>query len=650
MTGFAARPGERLSNLPFLRMLSSGTIDLRSQRDRRSRLVELPNGGARLEWIVRERTGVERPVLLEFDGGSNMIRSDRSFAHWSEPPTSRSRVVVAPDLIAYVAIEQAMRTESVHPFVLVAPMCGQDVHFDWSDPGYWDFRSVTLLCDQLTRPSETLALAIRLGLPRCAVVTPPASASWYEWGMARSLVSYDDFARLESGGIPVLAFRKPHDGAEAARLTGRYRFPDEEDRLCRVTRIEAGRPGADALEVVVRSDRSYCPTTGVGTRGHVFEREGGWRTAAAFIDGAPSRSSASIGEELEGLIRSLVVDAAAARNVAAYVALTFLFAAFEALPVLLVRAGGARKRQTLRRLLMALCHEPLTVARTRAAQMAKIADAGSGVLILESPGPLQGPGGATEVGRFLEAGVYPDASAYPILDKRGGLRSLEVFGPRIVMTNGASFAGLACDVLLAEVGDEIDELESVDVAAAAAFRDDLYHWSMTVFPRMRRAALGAPAARVVALLQNELFGTVVPNSSPMELIHEGAEVGNPKANTERPSETMESVLEACGKGDVSMIQVMLELALRDARGDEFSPERVGRWLSSHATVDRERPVERRRLFGQISRIYPRAAGGYVSSDPTDAFGFCQGRSCDGCRYLPVCDATWPGLQPRKNSL
>jgi hypothetical protein len=227
---------------------------------------------------------------------------------------------------------------------------------------------------------------------------------------------------------------------------------------------------------------------------------------------------------------------------------------------------------------------------------------------------------------------------------------LEIFGPKIVMLAQGTAAGLACAAATVEISSDEGSTGAICPDACARLRDALYHWAMETFSGLRDKALGLGASRVLPLLTRELFGAAAT------LVHsDGAE--QPAAATvavpveASPKQLMEDVLAGCAGGThLSLMQIMLEIALRGGDGDALSPERVGRWLSSHPKVDAHRPVERRRLYGQISRIYPLVVRDEEAGDAIDAFEFCKTRECRGCRYEQVCPVTFPELRRRKQLL
>ena len=619
---------------------------------------DLRSGVVRLEWAAVERTVGNRPVFADVEIASGAVTSSRSFAHWSGPPTAQSHVLVAPDILTFLLLRQATVGESIWPFVIVAPVPGSDLPPEWSDQRYWGFERITILSDTLSHPSPTLPLAAEMALPNAGVATPPFGVSWRAWASGTRRVGYSEFKGIERGALPVASFGVERGNGDPDWLRRRCHLLDDEGRICRLAYVDW--PGGGGLRsghrpIVVRSDRTYAsvaaPPIGA-SRGSTAKPALGWSSdaAAAFVNGAAPMSATDIGEWMASLFDKHVGNAASARMLSACVALTYLFPLFPELPVLLVRAGTPVSRLATRRLLTALCHQPSMVTRTRAAQLARIADAGGAVMIMDEPGPLCGPHGPTEVGRFLEACTLPDTSSYQALTSRHGLRPLEVFGPRIVVMAQGSAAGLACAVTTIDLSATEAETVAIDLERCDQLRNALNHWSLAASAKLLDRAGCLDGQRVLPMLAQELFGNVA-TTCPRHKTEEPRlpAVAAPPEPT--PTQLMEDVLAACGRaGHVAMIQVMLEIALRGAGGEALSPERVGRWLSSHPKIDQQRAISRRRLHGQISRIYPLIAGNGQPSDASEAFGFCADRPCGGCRYEQVCPVTFPELRRRKQAL
>ena len=623
---------------------------------------EFETGAVRLSWPLLERAGRSAPVEVDVCLATGAISCPRPFAHWTDVPRSTSHVVVVPDIFTFLAFCQARARESIFPFVVVAPVTGGELPHEWHDRRYWDFERITILSDGLAEPAASLPLLAGMDHHRAGVAVRDDGGAWRSWAGALRRLEHDTLADVEAGALPVADFRDISVGEEgtAAWLRRRCRSLDDQGRLCRAASLPLPR-GLHAADetVLVRSDGT-CAKVAPRQHRHALHESGvstndaanGWRPAsvASFLDRGGVPTSVELGSMLAGALAPLLAgDAHASRIVAAYVALTYAFPAFEQLPLLWIRGGVPGNRFAMRRLLAAICHEPTVVARTRAMQLARIADAGSGVLILNEPGPLCGPSGALEVGRFLEGALVRDASAYNAVSTRAGLRTLDVFGPKILLAERGVVSGVAVPVVTVDLpADAGAPSFALGAEQAAELRDALYMWSMrNAADRAGRAGL-LTADDVLPAIYRELYGAdAIKRAAEREGVGQALDATAVVQLHQSPAEVMAAIVDACGGGYLAMVQVMLEIALRGGDDASLSPERVGRWLAAHPAVDAGRPTERRRLHGQISRIYPLVTPHPGDADPATAFDFCLGRTCGECRYDSVCGSTFPDLRRRK---
>lgn len=604
---------------------------------------DLADGRLALEWTALDRTGILQRVRIDVDARSGCVAPQRPFAHWSEVPTPRSHVIVVPDILTFVAIAHALRGESMAPFVLVAQVGGAPPD-TWFDRSYWEFEKVTLTSDGLFRPSRLIRHLAERDVAHVGVAVPPGGGTWRDWANGRGRLHYDALVEIESSALPISAFADTpahgRDGLE--RLRRRCRGLDEAGRLCRVLDIEACGD-APAQARLVRSDRTSAvvPRQAGSTDPDVAR----WRTPslAAFLDDGLAPSDVDAGQALREMVSPLVGgDPRAARMLTSFVALTYVHQACLELPVVMVRGGGMGARLALRRLLAQLCCAPVVVSRMRAHQLARVLDAGDGTLLLDEPGPLCGPRGPTEIGRLVVDGTLRGASTFTRVSDRHGLRTLDVFGPKLVLAAGGSAAGLSGVFETVDMPTEAVEGPVVATGLVEDVRDALHAWAMTFHVRLR----GVPADRILPTIAEALHGSGIAPPA-MSAPDEPRPAAEPEVS---PADEMEDAFGAVGSaGHVALIQVMLEIAARRRDPDTFSPERVGRWIAAHSRVDRDAPVERRRLHGQISRIY-RLTGAADDAEATSAFAFCLERVCGDCRYGTVCGTVYPDLHRRKRAI
>lgn len=634
-------------------------VGLQSFLRRSVKVEDDPAGGHafQLAWKALERNGTPRMVRVAVDNG--FVSSPRSFAHWSHEPTPVSQVLVLPDIVTLWRWTDAIAGRDVTPFVMVAPVGGRAVPPEWHDSEYWEFASVTVLADELLDPSPTVSALIESGSDVMGVAMPHLGCTWTSLGAADGL-DVEAFQAIVDRSAPTASFRRilHRDWARDA-IASPARSLDLAQRLCRSVGVEDCDAVDGSRSIVVRSDRTCSqiiavpsrPRSRAGAHHGVTVEAWGERSVAEFLRGGRVAGD-RLGDRLDDLLLLFVGrDVAGLRWLAGFVAMTYFYQALDDLPLVLVRGGTAGSRLAVRRTLASLCHAPTVTARARAAQFARIADAAPGTLILEEPGVLCGPSGSTEIGRFVESGLVRDASAYTSMTGATDLRCLDVFGPKLVISGTVSANGLGCTVYDVDLGSGLGAPTSpISSAVSAEVRDMLHIWSMDAFARLR-ASLGAQASAsaVLPAILDDLFGARDGRA-------DASGVAQPTTKSHRsgydvaPARRMQDILGRCVGGDwLSMVQVMLEIALVGGDDASYSPERVGRWLAARPEIDSTLGTERRRLHGQISRIYPLISpSGSGRADASSAFNFCLGRVCGDCPYEPVCETNFPGMRKVKN--
>ncbi|USI73939.1 hypothetical protein [Sphingomonas morindae] len=594
-----------------------------------------------LRWRGLDRLGAAQTYRASVDRWTGELIADRPLANWSDRLEKVSRVIVAPDMPSFWRLVEAIGDSSVYPFVLVASTASRSAPHEWLDPRYWRFEQLILLFDSVTTPSPLLPILSKE--VKAGVALPPANATWRDWAAA-NVVDYAALDRISRAAKSI----DDHRGITVQQRGGSFdaitsRRLDDEMRLARTVFVEPGR-GTGSLRMLIRSDRSAaeivhaCGTRTVAQAAAPDDAVWSMSSVESFLSG-DSRKPRDLGERLRKAVVPLLKYHADARSVVAFVGLTYIFAAFDRLPILVLRGGSSSGRLAVRRMLSAICHSPVSIARARAARLARVADAGGGVMLLDEPGPLAGPHGPTEVGRFLEAGCVRDASTYVVVTGRDGLRSLDIYGPKAVIGARIAGSGLGCRVEEVELSDATpcDFLPS----EAGALRDDLYLWSMNLMEELGGGWRKAGVPDALAFAEEQMFAEA---ESP--ILPAPQERSDPLRPS--PEEVMRKVLVACGNGGhLAMVQVLLEVALHGGDPEALTPERVGRWLAIQPEVDAG-AMTRRRLHGQISRIYKLNSGDTpVSDDPAAAFAFCVEKPCAECRYSEVCGAIFPGMHARK---
>lgn len=594
---------------------------------------------------------------------------------WSAPPAHGGHVLVLPSLGAMWRMQAAVGVD-LGPYVAVAPSHGSGLPIEWREASYWrGFAAVTMLLDDVFTDGAVLAMVGAAAGALADVSSPPGLDEWSV--VVRRPVGFTlaDLVDAVGNALPV--------GLYLGAATDAERHQDEsvdlhavdgEGRVMRVVRVEerVASPGGQRLrtrDLVVRSDGMLLevevapapPGTQAGDR-VVMLRDGtrltrapasscGWSLGSVrrFLSGG--RLDVSI--EGDDLMRSVAdeirawtgLDGSVVDIAAAFVMLSHVHLLFDELRVPLFHGGSAGARARLIGVLARLCHGGSVHSRARADVLATTARDAGGAILLDEPGALSGPGGATETGRFVLASSFAQA----VWDRTSGSgrRDVNVFGPRAVFSHRPPAVGLQGVEFPVRI--ETDDRgnparTSRDASVCRTLLDRLHVWSMELF-RARAEGVGWSAGSAW-----KAVGALVRNGIDP---HETGPAPSGCAPSMPDGELiMTDALDACaasGWPTLAMTQLLMEAALRGGTGPEFSPERVGRWLAASGRLSPDAPVTRRRLHGHISRLYellPTEKGSGESSDP---FAFCKSTRCADCRYLGVCGTIAPGMRDRKRA-
>ena len=435
---------------------------------------------------------------------------------------------------------------------------------------------------------------------------------------------------------------------------------DDRGRMRRVLRVEerhahgtAGLDGSRSGSLVVRSDRRMltlgpvpCPAGTPRSRRIVALSDGDrlasepgmgaaarWslRSAEAWVAGTVSEKGTELLSDVTALLQAAGFDGAGAEAAAAFAMLSYVYPAVPSLPLLAIIAPSTRARLQAGRVLADLCHGGRLAGATRAKALGRLADETGGTLVLHDPGPLEGPSGLTEIGRFVLSSLSGGQSAeHTVVD--GGVRTLRLFGPRVVCVARP----LALDWPdLVSVAISPGSAADPRIRVTQELLDRLHVWSMQEVGRFVEAAshLGDGIAAL---------GILAPGSSRVSasIEHE------PDVGSSSPADLLEkafNAVRATAGRKISIVELTLEAALAGGEGDAFTPERIGRWLAGSGAVDLAAGVERRRLFGHITRLYLLAGSSRAAQGPADPLDFCRRQRCGECRFEAPCGRLFPEL-------
>lgn len=517
---------------------------------------------------------------------------------------------------------------------------------------------------------DQLAAAI----PELLIASPPAKGSWSEFLRRERRFDPEDLVHCLTTASSALKFSA--SALPEQQLSRRDFSPahlhdlDEKGRLRRLIQVEQEslvtgsrkeRAEHHLATLVVRSDRRILEIVDLPAP----RRRGGVRICS-LSDGSricpPSTGArsrwrlASIGHYLgkrsklqsdgnslakrveEALVAVSGCSLPAATQCTSFILASYVYQLFEVLPLIVVEGGSQHSRACFAREVAFLACGGLLVSRRRGSELARLADERGGALVFDEPGPLVGPGGPTELGRFLLSSMRPGCASDYTCDPLVGLRPLRTFGPRLVVRARPSPVQLAEDDIvmrLAEAGSRPADRERADLTA---LRDDLYCWSMEFVAAqagVKRGVIDDPYAWIAGQVGLERADTPV-SSAP--------------AAAGTIDEILLAALEECRAATgraISSAQLSFAAYLRGLKPGDYSPERLGRWLAATGQLVEDDAVTRRRLHGQIVRIYRLKQSGNNEPEAGDPFAFCTGVPCDQCRYAEPCRIIMPGLRQTK---
>lgn len=599
------------------------------------------------------------------------VRGDPSPA-WSAPPYDRATLVVAPDPIVMWLLQQALPRAAADQFLIVTRSHRNGLPMGWRDEDSWSrFETVTVLMDDAAAGDDLLnAFSVMSRVNVTAALPLAGFASWAQYlPTVKDPSEGGALIRMIETAIPLR--RLLPAGSEGISrsdvVASSIHDLDALGRLRRVIMVEehhsdqAGRrTGAKHGALIVRSDRRILtvvlPKAPAGTRARdrLFALSDGdrllngsdlagaccgWPMAAA-IAYATGRSAAededSLRADLVSLLRSVGLTRSMASKVGAFVMLTYVYPAIRQLPLLAVEMSDPMMRQRFARLATALCYGGRQMGRARARTLARLADVTGGTIVMTDVGPMVGPCGPTETGRFVLSSLAPGSSTEHECGDEG-LRTLRTFGPRIVVNATDPAIGLS-DVMRIKVA----EMSNANVdGRAGALTARLLCWSMNAIADVRRRSATVDDGM-------SALGIFIREEADE---HEATEELDDTVNPETVlSDALSEVRRRTGDL-MTLVQLTMEAALLGGEGETYSPERIGRWLANSGELEPGSATDRRRLFGRITRIYRlRGAAGSRGEVRASPFAFCEESLCTSCRYEAPCGRLFPELRANRSDV
>ena len=621
-------------------------------------------------YVAHDGSGGTRLGRMPLDDDKDGTAAEASSSIWSSAPYPGAACIVVDGPVELLLLAQALNGR-LSPYVVLTRSSSYAMPGEWRDESFWTrFESVTILADQTGGCAAAMAV-----LGEWPWIEPVVSlARGITWREDLSSLSPEPSRTMEHvlrsgtrarGAGPVdggLALARSDAGGIAL---GGF---DDRGRLCRALAVEerhvGERGGSRQSLVVARSDGCLLQVLMIpapagsaasrrihalsdGTR--LLRRpEPGCATTWSLAS-AEAYAAGELGQELaldlhgeiERMLSSALPEAADSASVALMILITYVFPAFDRLPLLIMHGGDVVTRSIVARAVASLCYSGRVAGRSRARVLERLADRTGGTLVLSDPGALLGLSGPTEIGRFVSGSLIHGSSGAHEMEPDGSIRALDTFGPRVICSSTEPRVDWpeAVYVCIDGAGPRACRADP----AMAELIDRLQAWAMQSATLVREQWRASDGRDVMSWFADFVGLRPSPTSTPLPV-----PVPVPVRST--PADLIASALATCIEtlGDsICLAHLTLEVAHKGGLGSEFTPERIGRWLSTCEAVDPAVPVTRRRLQGQITRIYALAVRPGMNPAGGDPFLFCQAQPCATCRYDRVCSSVLPLLRSGK---
>lgn len=625
---------------------------------------------------------------------------------WSRAVTPGATLLIVPTAVDMWLVAQAMG-EAWGSLVIACPSWPGGAPPEWRDPRFWRSWDRVVLGLSGRADDEDLAMvagrAADRELHRCA---PPDGERWAD--LVRTGASATEVRRLlvdaprwtpvatlpatmvvETGGD----YEADPIAIEGAFVGGLMHHP------VTVERRELEQHGTGAVEVVqryvtrvLRADgllldvvRLPAPA-GTPASGRVLAlsdgtrivsapqpgRFGTWRFASIrdFIAAREAgrepahRSAARLLADVEAQLRAGVwlphsEDYALA---AVFVMATFVHRVFDAFPILLVNGPKGTGKSELGQAIAALSCNGLVAGRVTPAGLVRLLAESRGTVVLDDLEAVGAGRGSEDLVQILKTSYKASTARRVTPGRDGRVEVVDYFAPKVVTNIAGADPVLLSRMLPVRTGAMPNDVEfGMGVADVPALRDELHTWAMCeaasvadAYAPLREAARDR-RAEIAAPLR--AIATVAGLPDLARRLEEAL-----AAEPEAVAETLEVVLGRAlrrivgdeGATELAMPRVLLEIgSMSDGRVRLPSAESLGRLLIAIGAREADGEVARRRLHGEVVRVY-RFSERFMESvgrPPTaapDAFAFCSG-PCGRCPYDAVCETVVPGLRRAKLS-
>jgi hypothetical protein len=621
--------------------------------------------------------------------------------------------------------------------IVISPSHGSAIPSEWKSPEFWSRWSTIYFVQHTNASGEQIArdLSRFCGRDVLRVRVPEAKGqSWVEFflsgGTGGQFVELIKSAPVLSGPVPMSGgvpdqlgeFAVNPVNINGAFVNGFLYYPftverREMEQVERRGRESARRFVTSYVTKIVRSDGAVLDIVRLAApRGTPHERQVLALTDGTRIEKEPQPSyyatwqldsiqafiTAMQGKRLapHRPLGTLLVDVIAhlRRSVwlpydedyvilALYVALSFVYQVFEAIPLLMVKGEKGTGKSELGDALSRVSCNATIVGQGSAASLIRLLNEARGLVVLddlESIGRVLEDTAFGDVNQMLKLGYKKRTGRKTITDKSGKTTVFDFYGPKVVNNTRGSDSILGSRMLHIQtrhIPDAVHRnitLTGSEPEELMQLRNELHAWGMAeaklIYERYsslldakhdRQGEISAPLRAIAQLSGDEN----IQSSLELALKRQHAR----RRQSDNPTELLKEAINNCirrgATEQLSAFQILLELRLlAEENASHWSgqsppnwlrPEWVGHQLRTLGMRDHRLKVKRVRLYGIITRVYHLRAE-YVrtaldGSDHVesrlparrDPLGFCENTLCSSCPYDKVCALTIRGLQTGK---
>ena len=709
--------------------------------------------------VLRKRlVKIALPVLSEGPPGERIRCAGAPLACWDGPVGDRPWLVVVGDVEELWALAQVVRGTSLAARIaIVASTHPEGVPEAWEHRTFWEGWERVLLAHGNDEAGERMAMRLRRLARREVLRAEPPRGPGRGWAdlLAAERGAFDarhlewllDAARPMGAALPEAAPPLPlaeqADGVYEDRRVnvngaftgGRMYYPfqvrtvrtaerrrrlpeggwivEPEKETCYETRVVRsdgvvlGVHVAPAPPGVAPEDRAVVLDDGTEALSIPRPRAyatWAWPSIERFVrdarEGRPAhRPLSAIIADLVGYLRGLtwLPDEHDHALLAAYVVLSYVYDAVDAIPMLLLNGEKGSGKSSLAEGLADLSYNGHMLGGGSERAFVRFVDEGRGLLVLDDLETVgrRGPddGGYGDINQILKVGYSRATGLKTVVERGGATRTLNFYGPKVITNisgidavNATRTFAVHCRPMPPEVEAE-GRIRGRDLSVSEPLRQELHAWGMANVAEVHRryreatASRGTRARQIAAPL--EVIGAMAGDGAFAEAL--GAALARraraPEGDAPPGELLARAVRMAVARGareELSMAQVRLELALiPEARlldPEAMVPEglrvlrdpaAVGRMLLALGVRTDDAPT-RARLHGEIVRSY-RLRPEFVADaleqarteeapvappcparDPGRAgLAFCEATACEACPYHAVCEQALPGVRAGK---